>query len=391
MIRFTMILLPGLATWLLLAATSWNIICAADITPISETDAEKLIVCNDMIPVIDLEPWIARKDTSSESDKNEVIAKISQACQSVGFFMIKNHGLSSFVMDRAWNVSRSFFELPVNTKLGYKTTNEAEYPYGYEQTEQLVKGKKIDDVVADEQDTADLKETFAIGPDNDASGMPLRRWQELPDVPAFQEGLEDYYSHMETLANTLLRLFALALTQEEEVFVPRMDHHMSALRLVHYYPLETTTTTKQGQGNKIRAGAHTDYGALTILNAQTPGLEVLLYDDDSNTTDRWFPAPVVPGSLVINLGDLMQRWTNDKWVSTLHRVSMPFTDAMERRYSMAYFVNINGDSLVEPLDSCIDNNYKEEIWKKYPPILAKDHLMAKHLASMSNQNLKEEL
>jgi isopenicillin N synthase-like dioxygenase len=70
---------------------------------------------------------------------------------------------------------------------------------------------------------------------------------------------------------------------------------------------------------------------------------------------------------------------------------MPFTDAMERRYSMAYFVNINGDSLVEPLDSCIDNNYKEEIWKKYPPILAKDHLMAKHLASMSNQNLKEEL
>lgn len=369
----------------LLLATSWNI-CAAKVAPISETDAENFVVCNDFIPVIDLEPWIARKDTSSDQEKTDVIRQISQACQSVGFFMVKHHGFPSSVIDQAWNVSRAFFDLPVETKLDFKTKNEAEYPYGYEQTEQLVKGKMIDGAV-EEQDGADLKETFAVGPDNEQSGMPRRRWKKLADVPAFQQGLEDYYSQMEVLANTLLKLFALALDHNEDFFVHQMDHHMSALRLVHYYPLETSN----GKSDKIRAGAHTDYGALTILNSQRPGLEVLASRNDNKTTNEWYPVPVVPGSFIINLGDLMQRWTNDKWVSTLHRVSMPNTDAMERRYSMAYFVNINGDSRVEPLGSCIDDNSKETDLQKYPPILAKDHLMAKHLASMSDQKEDHEL
>ena len=311
------------------------------------------------IPLIDL-----------ENDRDTVVEQISKACSTVGFFMIKNHGIQN--AHEMFTTSRDFFNLSTDQKLLHKTNNEATYPYGYEQTEQLVQGKQIEQ--QNTTTTTDYKETFSIGPNNIKSGMPPRRWISVKSLPDFQNTLEQYYQQMESLAMKLLYLFALALSQEDDYFLDKMDHHMSALRLVHYYPLPPDTSN--ANDDLVRAGAHTDYGALTILNAQKPGLQVLLPDQ------TWFSVPVIPDTLIINLGDLMQRWTNDKWVSTLHRVSMPLTDAMERRYSIAFFVNINGDSMVEPLDSCVEDGSD----KSYPPILAKDHLMAKHLASMSSSS-----
>jgi isopenicillin N synthase-like dioxygenase len=185
---------------------------------------------------------------------------------------------------------------------------------------------------------------------------------------------------MEDLATTLLRIFALALGEPITYFHDKMDRHMSALRLVHYYPLlDPPPAGDDGSMVVVRAGAHTDYGALTILAANDKGLQVLLPSRDANNDRReeWVPVPVVPGTLIVNLGDLMQRWTNDRWVSTMHRVAMPATHAMERRYSMAYFVNVNGNTLIEPLPSC-----RSDGKAKYPAITAREHLMAKHLASM---------
>jgi isopenicillin N synthase-like dioxygenase len=321
------------------------------------------------VPIIDLSPWIgSNRDTCSPQTKQEVIDKISHACRHVGFFLIANHSVPREVSDEAFSVSRAFFDLPLNEKVRFQTFNETEYPYGYEQTEQLVQGKQIDNNSNAVAPTKDYKETFSIGPSNPDSGMPLRRWRGTQKL---QTSLELYYNTMEDLALLLLELFAIALSQESDFFAPRMDHHMSALRLVHYYPLESSSfSTKE---HIVRAGAHTDYGALTILNALGPGLEIY-------TSNEWISVPLEQDALIINLGDLMQRWTNDLWVSTLHRVSMPVSAG--RRYSMAYFVNINGDSLVEPLGDT----------KKYPPIFARDHLMAKHLASMSSGDMgKDEL
>ena len=114
-----------------------------------------------------------------------------------------------------------------------------------------------------------------------------------------------------------------------------------------------------------------DYGALTILTTKAPGLQVFV-------DGQWHALPYVPNAYIVNLGDLMQRWTNDAWQSTLHRVVMPTT---QQRYSMAYFVNVNGDALIESiLQSNDDTNHN-----KYPPIRAGDHLMQKHLASMSTK------
>jgi isopenicillin N synthase-like dioxygenase len=244
------------------------------------------------IPLIDL-----------RGDRQEAVRQIHEACRTVGFFMIQNHGLDTNTIDKAWKASQAFFDLPEEEKIRHKTTNEVEYPYGYEQSEKLTKGKQLDVGDDDEDATVDLKETFAIGPNNLNSGMPLRRWIDTPSIPTFRQALEDYYSQMEDLALKLLEMFALALEEPPDFFLDKMDHHMSALRLVDYYPLPQQKT------DMVRAGAHTDYGALTILNAQDPGLQVLLYDKNRTNT-QWYSVPVVSGSLVINLGDLMQRWTN---------------------------------------------------------------------------------
>jgi isopenicillin N synthase-like dioxygenase len=338
-----------------------------------------------LVPVIDLDPWVSTIGTNGNTagltkQQQQVVHDIHRACREVGFFMIRNHQFNTTVMENAWTASREFFEMDSKEKLLHKTNNESEYPYGYEQTETLVKGKLLDDEQVDSDDdfalVSDLKETFSIGPSNINSGMPPRRWIKTPNLPnTFQRALEEYYRHMERLAMTLLEIFALALDEQPNFFENKMDHHMSALRLVHYYPLQQP----KFETHVVRAGAHTDYGALTILAAQNKGLEVLLRYQDHR--EKWIPVPLVPGTFIINLGDLMQRWTNDRWISTHHRVAMPSTDANERRYSMAFFVNINGDTLIEPLKSCTDDE-GDAASTKYPVISAGDHLMAKHLASM---------
>jgi len=331
--------------------------------------------------------------------------------------------------------------------LKYTTADNTQYPYGYERSETLVRGTLLDgtdDGTPSEDDTgvaaaADLKETFSLGPpDNNGSGMPPRRWINSPNgtisstssvpspsggVSPFQTSLEAYYERMEDLALTLLEIFAIALEESPDFFRDKMDHHMSALRLVHYYPLEhlhhhsnnnninqTTTTTTTSSTSKlssppkqqqepnprvVRAGAHTDYGALTILAAQDEGLEVLLRDTTNTSTvhstsgvqhqhqpqQQWVPVPLIPGAFVVNLGDLMQSWTNNEWISTMHKVVMPATEAHERRYSMAYFVNINGDTPIEPL-KCCRSSEDDDGHKNGRVITAGEHLMARHLASM---------
>jgi len=399
------------------------------------------------VPVIDLAPWFdspvvlltdwgANEDFSLglTEEQRDIVHQIRRACREVGFFQITG-GLGGSdtegtnndddddekndetMIQRTWKASRDFFDLSVDEKVEHTTVDNTKYPYGYERSETLVRGKLLDgddsdidcgddDLCASSGAVADLKETFALGPPNDSgSGMPPRRWIDSSNVsPDFQTHLEAYYKRMEDLALTLLQIFAIALEESPDFFQDKMDHHMSALRLVHYYPLEQRPAHTHNQTHKpsrlVRAGAHTDYGALTILAAHDEGLEVLLRDTTVLTSDgdgngfdknnsgiqqqRWYPVPLVPGAFVVNLGDLMQRWTNNEWISTMHRVVMPSTEAQERRYSMAYFVNINGDTPIEPLKCCRgnDGDGSAYVHRNGGVITAGEHLMAKHLASM---------
>jgi isopenicillin N synthase-like dioxygenase len=337
------------------------------------------------IPLIDIRPW-TEPDDYTDADRLTVAQQVDHACRLVGFFAIQHHGVKLDIISQAWSASQEFFDLPLETKLASKTDDERTYPYGYENIECLVVGKtKVDHSVDDETSVSptkhrpDTKETFSLGPP-EGSGMPDRRFPAHP--ACFEPAMIAYYQAMEQLSLTLMRVFAVALElPSPEYFDSYLNKHWSALRALNYPAMqdngENAETTLV---DRIRAGEHTDYGALTILRTDGPGLQVQTMSDAG--VPQWTNVPVLKDEnvFIINLGDMMQRWTNDEWVSTLHRVVVVKDDdgkAYSRRQSMAYFCNVHGHALVSPLSTC-----RRDKLAKYEPILAKDHLMAKHLASM---------
>lgn len=218
----------------------------------------------------------------------------------------------------------------------------------------------------------DLKELFTIGPENPASGMPARIWPEHP--VDFEAKWSAYYKAMETTAGHLLRAMAIALDLPENFFDQFTDHHASALRALNYPALDGIKPLP----GQIRASAHTDYGTITILRSGGPGLQV----SKDKEYPSWHDVPTMDDVFIINLGDLMRRWTNNKWQSTLHRVINPLEGSnWGRRQSIAFFHNLNPDAVVSVLGN-------EE--PMYPPIVAGEFLLQKHLAATGSPSKAKE-
>ena len=319
------------------------------------------------VPVIDVARLV--DPAASEEDRREVAKAIGAACEDVGFFVIKNHGVDTAVMDAAWDATMAFFDQDTAEKMQAVTADESEYPYGYSAlgSEILSLGKDAEkgEKRSFDATVGDLKEMYAIGPKDPRSGMPARRFP--PVSPAgFEAAWEAYYDAMVALATKLLRAFALALDLDEDWFEDKIDRHQCALRALNYPDLAGVEPVP----GQLRASAHTDYGALTILRTGGPGLEVAKDREDPD----WQAVPFVEGALIINLGDLMRRWTNDRWSSTLHRVvNPPAGSAWGRRQSMAFFHNINADTEVVAIPGTGE--------PRYEPITAGDFLLNKYLAS----------
>merc|ERR1719343_841158 len=226
---------------------------------------------------------------------------------------------------------------------------------------------------AEDKGAGDMKEMMAIGPKDPRSGMSERRLPGNADVEGFSEAWEEYYEQTNALANRLLGAFALALELPEDFFVTMVDRHISAMR-ANNSPSQKGMTVPAGS---IRASAHTDYGTVTVLRSGGPGLQV----SKDKESPVWHDVPYVEDGFIINLGDLMRRWTNDRWSSTLHRVVNPPADKVEtwgRRMALAFFHNLNKDAVVEAIPSCVTADSPA----LYDPIVAGDFLMLKHLASM---------
>ena len=212
-----------------------------------------------VVPTIDLSSWLTRKESIS-SPPESIVEQVRNACETVGFFQIllpQDHLLEQSTQN-AWKATETFFQLPLQQKLRYKTSNETEYPYGFENVERLAQGKALDHSLGESELTYDTKETFAMGPSNPASGMPARRWLNDTD-PELKSALETYYHDMEWLALQLLQVFAAAALQQPlDFFQRKMTHHMSALRLVNSYALNATSLSEdENNEGVIRAGAHT--------------------------------------------------------------------------------------------------------------------------------------
>lgn len=326
-----------------------------------------------VVPIID----ISALNGSDPAARAAVAKEIGQACEEIGFFIVVNHGITQEVIKTAWDKTTEFFDLPLEDKKKLIPEDQAAYPYGYSVLggEILSRGKELEGRKAGEQTSqepagGDLKEMFQIGPANELSGMPARR---VPSEPAgFAEAWAAYYEEANALACRLLKAFALALGLPEDWFESKVDRHISALR-ANNYPDQANMEVPPGS---IRCSAHTDYGTITILRSGGPGLQV------SKDKDQpvWHDVPFVQDGFVVNLGDLMRRWTNDRWSSTLHRVVNPPADkaaSWGRRLALAFFHNLNKDALVETIPSCVS----AECPSLYEPIVAGEFLMLKHLAS----------
>jgi isopenicillin N synthase-like dioxygenase len=221
----------------------------------------------------------------------------------------------------------------------------------------------------------DLKESFSIGPvdvpDDDYFGVEQAGEFFAPNMwpteqlPEMEDVWLRYYREMERLAADLMRVFATALGLPEEFFVDKIDKHITDLSAIHYPPLAEPPLDGQ-----MRGGQHTDFGSLTIVerDAATGGLQVLL-------DGEWVDAPFIPDTFVINIGDLMAEWTNDRWVSTIHRVTVPdrVGDPASDRLSFTFFHQPNYDAVIEVLPTCCS----AEDPARYGTTTSGDHFIGK--------------
>jgi isopenicillin N synthase-like dioxygenase len=294
------------------------------------------------LPIIDL---------SSLSD-NETAAAIGAACRDVGFFYVVNHGVAGGLINAAFAQSRRFFGLPLADKqaLAIETIGGNR---GY---------SGLLHEALDPKQGPDMKEAFNVGldlaPDDPelVAGKPFRSLNAWPELPEFRETLLAYFDACAALGARLHRAFAIDLGVQPHYFADRFDRPMATLRLLHY------PAARNPAEERIGAGAHTDYGNLTLLATDdVGGLEV------RTRAGTWIEAPATPGAFVVNIGDCLMRWTNDVYVSTPHRV---VNRSGRERYSIAFFFDPNPETEVATIASSV----REGESARYPPVLAADYL-----------------
>ena len=281
------------------------------------------------------------------SRRDEVVDTIRRACEDVGFLVITGHGVADRVLERIDAASRAFFALPEPEKMTYVGPSGVYRGLTPCQASALALSR------ADES-LPDLCELFTVNRFDDpevARRAGLREgregffapniWPDPQRVPGFKEAFESYYTVMEDLATKLMRLMALALELDEHWFDDKIADHITNLTVNHYPALDTPALPGQ-----FRRGAHSDWGSLTILyHDGEPGLQIM------SSEGEWEDVPVVADSFVVNLGDLMAAWTNDRWVSTLHRVIAPVGDLGDR-ISIAFFHQPTYDARIECIPTC---------------------------------------
>lgn len=307
-------------------------------------------MAQDALPIID----IASAFSDDAAAKRAVAAEIDRACVETGFFAITGHGVSEALIEETRRAAVDFFALPQDEKL------RAERPptrisRGYNQL-----GDRALAYSRGVETPPDFQESLAIGPIDtpDEPYFTCERAQPFfaPNIwPESPAGLRDtacrYWVEMERLSTTLMRLFALALGEDEFALDDKIDRHTSSLRLIRY-PGNTGPLAP----DQRRAGEHTDYGTVTILRGDNlpGGLQV------KHRHGGWMDVERPEGGFVCNIGDMMARWSNDHWVSNLHRVGVP-PDGAETpdRLSLVFFHNANYDAEIR----CMTGDAEA----KYPP------------------------
>lgn len=305
----------------------------------------------DAVPIIDFSGLFVPDPQA----RLQAAASLRDVCARVGFFYLVNHGVAESLIEQAFRSSRQFFDAPDSVKLTCDIA-QSSHACGY---------------VPLLAEDGDLHEAFdCAAEDRDIDGTMWRgdfrqdgnQWPE--GVTGFRPALTAYSDAMRQLARQLFAALALALDMPEDGFAQSSDHPLSLLRILHYPSQEETLAD-----GMIGAGAHTDHECFTILcpdNIQA--LQV------RNGAGEWLFVPHIPGAFVINIGDQMARWTNDHFVSTMHRV---INVSGFERYSIAFFVGPDDDATITPLPGCVSPDNPA----RYAPFVAGEYAMDNILSS----------
>ena len=303
------------------------------------------------LPIIDL----SRLRSGDAASLAETAGAVDAVCRESGFFYIVGHGIAPELTQRMFAASRAFFGQPDEVKQQSHIRHSA-YRRGFE---------AIGHQSLDPGKPSDLLEAFNIGLDFDLSktggaSAPRRGPNQWPDeavAPGLRDVATEYMAGMEQLSRQLMGLIALGLGLPQAYFEPFMTMPVPTLRMLHYPPQAAIDDPEQ-----MGCGAHTDWGALTLLaQDMSGGLQV------TDAQGRWHDVPPIENSLIINLGDLMARWTNDAYRSTLHRVINRVSQ--RDRYSLPYFFDIDYYSLVSALPGC----FSDEHPPRYATVTAGEH------------------
>ncbi|XVF51790.1 hypothetical protein PTKIN_Ptkin04bG0212800 [Pterospermum kingtungense] len=286
------------------------------------------------LPIIDL----------SSPDRISTANSIRQACVEHGFFYLVNHGVEEDLVNKVFERSSKFFALPIEEKMRFAKRDHRGYTALY--------AEKLDTSLTTKGDS---KESFYIGPLADN----LNQWPLEED---WRSTMETYYNKVLSAGTKLISLIAMALKLDEDFFekVGALKEPLAFIRMLHY-PGELESPGEEIYG----ASAHSDYGMITLLVTDgVPGLQVCR--DKSKQPQVWEDVPSMSGAFIVNIGDMMERWTNCLFRSTLHRVLA----SRQERYSVAFFINPSRDCIVECLESCCS----ESSPPRFPPIRSLDYL-----------------
>ena len=306
----------------------------------------------DKIPSLDLADFTSGDPVK----KQQFVQDLGEAFQNIGFVAIKNHGLSDQLTHDLYAGVKKFFALPDEVKQKYERP-ELAGQRGY-----IGKGKEH----AKGRNTGDLKEFYHVGQELPpaelrAEGYPDNIWPE--EVPEFKETTLTAYRALEKAGQDMLRAIALYLGLDEHYFDDKVYHGNSILRQIHYFPIEDPDSVP---ADAVRAAEHGDINLITLLmGASADGLQVLRRDG------KWIPITALPEQVVVNVGDMLSRHTNNRLKSTIHRVVNPPRELMHTsRFSIPFFMHPRSEMDLTCLESCIDAGNP----KAYTDITAGDFL-----------------
>jgi len=324
------------------------------------------------VPAVDITAWTAG---GSDEERAGVAAAIDTACREVGFIQILGHGIPTSVTDGLASAMDDFFAQDLDTKkrsIAPKGTNRGYTP---PKAESLSLSLGVESATR----MNDFFEAFNVGlATSDFPGVPLDPMEYAenvwPEVDGYRERIDAYFAEAGRVARTLTDIFAAALGLPADFFDSYTDHSIDVLRMNNY---ALPPGTVDLDGDLIGMSEHTDFGIVTVLWAdQVKGLQVLGSDGS------WNDVSPADDALLVNLGDLTSRWTNERWMSTLHRVKPPIVDGtINRRRSAAYFHDGNADATIEAIPSTIEPGGSA----LYPPITVSEHIRAKLAGSRAGE------